>query len=73
MISRQTLLPPSPSPTVGYGDTFPQTVAGRIIAIVVMLVGICVIAVLTAAAAERFLRVQREEQRSRWLELQLAR
>lgn len=47
--------------TVGYGDTFPQTDAGRIIAIVVMFVGIGFIAVLTAAAAERFLRVQREE------------
>ena len=49
--------------TVGYGDTFPQTDAGRIIAIVVMFVGIGFIAVLTAAAAERFLRVQREESR----------
>ena len=47
--------------TVGYGDTFPQTDAGRIIAIVVMFVGIGFIAVLTAAAAERFLRVQSEE------------
>ena len=47
--------------TVGYGDTFPHTDAGRIIAIVVMFVGIGFIAVLTAAAAERFLRVQREE------------
>lgn len=47
--------------TVGYGDTFPQTDAGRIIAIMVMFVGIGFIAVLTAAAAERFLRVQREE------------
>jgi voltage-gated potassium channel len=47
--------------TVGYGDTFPQTDAGRIIAIVVMSVGIGFIAVLTAAAAERFLRVQRQE------------
>ncbi len=47
--------------TVGYGDTFPQTDAGRIIAIVVMFVGIGFIAVLTAAAAERFLRVQRQE------------
>ena len=46
--------------TVGYGDTFPQTDPGRIIAIVVMFVGIGFIAVLTAAAAERFLRVQRE-------------
>lgn len=47
--------------TVGYGDTYPMTDAGRIIAIVVMFVGIGFIAVLTAAAAERFLREQRVE------------
>ena len=42
--------------TVGYGDSFPESDAGRAIAIVVMLVGIGFIAILTAAAAERFLR-----------------
>jgi voltage-gated potassium channel len=42
--------------TVGYGDTSPETDAGRMIAIVVMFVGIGFIAILTAAAAERFLR-----------------
>ena len=40
--------------TVGYGDTYPTTSSGRGIAIVVMLVGIGFVAVLTAAAAERF-------------------
>lgn len=49
--------------TVGYGDTYPHTDAGRVVAIVVMLVGIGFIAILTAAAAERFLRAQREERR----------
>lgn len=48
--------------TVGYGDTFPETDAGRVIAIAVMFVGIGFIALLTAAAAERFLRDQRAEQ-----------
>jgi voltage-gated potassium channel len=47
--------------TVGYGDTYPETEAGRIIAIVVMLVGIGFVAIITAAAAERFLRSQRAE------------
>lgn len=50
--------------TVGYGDSFPKSDAGRVIAIVVMLVGIGFIAILTAAVAERFLRreVQREDE-----------
>lgn len=47
--------------TVGYGDTFPRTDAGRAIAIVVMLVGIGFIAIITAAAAERFLRGREAE------------
>jgi voltage-gated potassium channel len=47
--------------TVGYGDSYPRTDVGRVIAIIVMLVGIGFVAVLTAAAAERFLRAQREE------------
>jgi len=47
--------------TVGYGDTFPATTEGRLIAMLVMFVGIGFIAILTAAAAERFLRGQREE------------
>jgi voltage-gated potassium channel len=49
--------------TVGYGDTFPETDAGRIIAIAVMFVGIGFIAILTASAAERFLRQQQAERR----------
>ena len=49
--------------TVGYGDTFPKTDAGRIIAIAVMFVGIGFIAILTASAAERFLRQQQAERR----------
>jgi voltage-gated potassium channel len=47
--------------TVGYGDFSPKTDAGRAIAIVVMFVGIGFIAILTAAAAGRFMREQRAE------------
>jgi voltage-gated potassium channel len=47
--------------TVGYGDEYPRTTPGRLIAIGVMLVGIGFVAVLTAAAAERFMRDQRHE------------
>lgn len=42
--------------TVGYGDIGPKTDAGRVIAIAVMVVGIGFVALLTAAAADRFIR-----------------
>jgi len=47
--------------TVGYGDFTPKTDAGRAIAIVVMFMGIGFIAILTAAAAGRFLREHQAE------------
>lgn len=47
--------------TVGYGDYAPKTAAGRVIAIVVMSVGIGFVALLTAAAAQRFSRVTAAE------------
>jgi voltage-gated potassium channel len=40
--------------TVGYGDITPKSVEGRIIAIVVMVVGIAFISILTAAIASHF-------------------
>lgn len=42
--------------TVGYGDYTPETSAGRIIALAVMAVGIGFVALITAAAAERFMQ-----------------
>lgn len=42
--------------TVGYGDNYPATTSGRLIAVCVMLVGIGFVAIVTAAAAGRFTR-----------------
>lgn len=51
--------------TVGYGDISPVTATGRLIATVVMLVGIGFVAFLTAAIAQRFI-VQIEEPKPEW-------
>ncbi len=43
--------------TVGYGDLYPETDTGRALAIAVMVLGIGFVAMLTAAAAEYFVRM----------------
>lgn len=48
--------------TVGYGDVYPTTVAGRIVALALMLVGVGFLAVLTAMIASRFVKEQRGEE-----------
>jgi voltage-gated potassium channel len=45
--------------TVGYGDMYPTTVQGRIVAMVVMLVGIGFLSVLTATIASHFVKTER--------------
>jgi voltage-gated potassium channel len=47
--------------TVGYGDLSPQTNAGRVLAMFVMVVGIGFIALVTGAIAQRFLAGEVEE------------
>jgi voltage-gated potassium channel len=42
--------------TVGYGDIYPHTVAGRFIGMVVMLAGIGFLSVLTATIASHFVK-----------------
>jgi voltage-gated potassium channel len=46
--------------TVGYGDVYPESDAGRIIAMMIMLVGIGFVALLTAFIADRFIHEQEE-------------
>lgn len=48
--------------TVGYGDLYPHTVAGRLIAMLLMLVGIGFIAVLTASIASIFVKTDRADE-----------
>ena len=47
--------------TVGYGDEFPKTTAGRALGMALMLIGIGFVAVLTGALAGRFLSARIEE------------
>jgi voltage-gated potassium channel len=42
--------------TVGYGDVIPQSDVGRVIAIVVMMLGIVFFSLLTAAIAATFVK-----------------
>jgi voltage-gated potassium channel len=48
--------------TVGYGDNVPMTLAGRIAAVLVMLVGIGFLTVITAAITSTFVSRTRREQ-----------
>ena len=45
--------------TVGYGDAYPTSVAGRLVGILVMLVGIGFLSVLTATVASHFVKAER--------------
>ena len=47
--------------TVGYGDIFPVTAAGRVVGVFTMLVGISTFSVVTAKAAQFLMKVEEEE------------
>jgi voltage-gated potassium channel len=55
--------------TVGYGDFFPSTTAGRIVAGMLMVVGIGFVATLTATVAAHFMDDQEDELRAEIREL----
>jgi voltage-gated potassium channel len=48
--------------TVGYGDVTPETATGKMLAVVVMLVGIGFVAILTGAIAQRFVAEEVSEE-----------
>jgi voltage-gated potassium channel len=48
--------------TVGYGDSVPMNLAGRIVAVLVMLLGISFLTVITAAITSSFVSRSRREQ-----------
>jgi voltage-gated potassium channel len=48
--------------TVGYGDLYPHTVAGRLIAMLLMLGGIGFISVLTASVASILVKSDRQDE-----------
>jgi voltage-gated potassium channel len=51
--------------TGGYGDLYPKTVASRVVAMLLMLVGIGFISVLTAAVASVFVKTDRQDEHAR--------
>jgi voltage-gated potassium channel len=59
--------------TVGYGDVFPKTAAGRGIAFLLMLIGISVFGVLTARVAALFVEANEEDDHGKKLDEVLAR
>lgn len=50
--------------TVGYGDRFPTTTEGRILAVMLMVVGISLVGVITASVASWFVRLSQEENKN---------
>ncbi len=50
--------------TVGYGDKYPVTVGGRVVAVVLMIVGISLIGVVTATVASYFVEESADRNKS---------
>lgn len=55
--------------TVGYGDKYPVTTEGRIIAVILMTAGVCLFGTFTALVASFFLGVEQKKEQSEIREL----
>jgi voltage-gated potassium channel len=55
--------------TVGYGDIYPESVAGRLIGMGLMFVGIAFLSLLTAAIASRFVKEERSMEHDELMEM----
>ena len=51
--------------TVGYGDRYPTTTEGRILAVCLMVLGISLLGVISATIAAWFVRLMQNEERSK--------
>lgn len=49
--------------TVGYGDRFPTTTEGRLLAVMLMLMGISLVGVITASVAAWFVKMSQDEEK----------
>lgn len=47
--------------TVGYGDRFPTTSEGRLLAVMLMIVGISLVGVITASVAAWFVKMSQDD------------
>ena len=47
--------------TVGYGDRYPTTSEGRLIAVLLMITGISLVGVITASVAAWFVKMSQED------------
>jgi len=51
--------------TVGYGDVYPITVEGRVIASVIMIIGIAILSILISTVGAQFIEAKMKDQRRR--------
>jgi voltage-gated potassium channel len=51
--------------TVGYGDRYPTTTEGRLLAVLLMVTGISLVGVITASVAAWFVKMSHEESQTR--------